>query len=123
MTLTQMTGVLLCVLGVSVYTSVNSGSPNVFDADNGSTVAFAGSTSVLNKCGIPFEFAGGTSVFDVVGRTNVSESTGSEVMKRDKLKKTRKLKHDYFGRGRVLDRVAQTPFVICWYLHKINTIQ
>ena len=67
---------------------------------------------VFNERGILIEFAGGTGVFDVVGRTNVVGSTGSEVMESDKLKKTKKLKQDDFEQGRVLERVAQTPLVL-----------
>ena len=44
-------------------------------------------------------------MFDGVGRT-------IEVMERDKLKKTEKLKQDDFEQGRVLERVAQIPLVV-----------
>ena len=50
-------------------------------------------------------YVGSTGVFDGVGRT-------IEVMERDKLKKTEKLKQDDFEQGRVLDRVAQTPLIL-----------
>ena len=92
--------------------SVNFGSPDIFDADVGSSILFAGSPSVLNKSRIPVSFVGGTGVFDVVGRTNVVGSTGSEVMESDKLKKTKKLKPDDFEQGRVLEHVAQIPLIL-----------
>ena len=86
-------------------TSVNFGSLDIFNADVRSTVVSIGSPSVFGKSGNPDEFAGSTGVFDGVGRT-------IEVMERDNLKKTEKLKQDYFEQGRVLDRVAQTPLIL-----------
>ena len=93
-------------------TSVNFGSPDVFDADFGNAVTFAGSTSVFYESRIPHEFARSTGVFIRVEKINVVASTGSEVMERDKLKKTKKLKQNDFEQERVLERVAQTPLIL-----------